>query len=171
MIQEMIPVERLKNRIGALAQEIVSEIGPDFVMVGLLKGSFIFMADLTRALSRAGATPQIEFIRLSSYGMSKESAGEVHLLGDVPTEVAGKKVLLVDDIADTGRSLAYAHALLAQREPEGIWSCALLDKPSRREIEIAIDFTGFPIDDVFVAGYGIDYAENYRHLPFIGIVG
>jgi hypoxanthine phosphoribosyltransferase len=129
----------------------------------------MFVADLSRALHRAGARPRIEFMRLSSYGMAKESAGEVHLLGDVPTEVAGKDVLLVDDIVDTGRSIAYARALMEQRDVARIWTCALLDKPSRREVEVAVDFVGFEVDDVFVAGYGIDYAEQYRDLPFIGI--
>jgi len=156
-------------RVEALAGEIAAAIDDEFVIVGLLKGSFMFVADLSRALHRTGATPRIEFMRLSSYGMAKQSAGEVHLLGDVPTEVAGKNVLLVDDIVDTGRSIAYARALMEQRDAARIWTCALLDKPSRREVEIAVDFVGFEVEDVFVAGYGIDYAEHYRELPYIGI--
>jgi len=156
-------------RVEALAGEIATAIEGDFVIVGLLKGSFMFVGDLSRALHRAGAAPRIEFMRLSSYGLGKESAGEVHLLGDVPTEVAGKNVLLVDDIVDTGRSIAYARALMEQRDTARIWTCALLDKPSRREVEVAVDFVGFEVDDVFVAGYGIDYAEQYRDLPYIGI--
>ena len=157
-------------RIEALAGEISGELPPDFVMVGLLKGSFVFMADLARALHRAGAAPRIEFMRLSSYGLGKQSAGEVHLLGDVPGDIAGKHLLLVDDIVDTGRSIAYAEALLRQREAASISICALLDKPGRREVDAAADFVGFEIEDLFVAGYGIDYAEKYRGLPFIGVV-
>jgi hypoxanthine phosphoribosyltransferase len=109
-------------------------------------------------------------MRLSSYGLGKVSSGEVHLLGDVPTNLAGRRVLVVDDIVDTGRSIAYATALLRQRGIGGLWTCALLDKPERREVEVEIDFVGFSIRDVFVAGYGIDYAEKYRYLPYIGIV-
>lgn len=160
----------IARRVDELANEIASAIAGDFVIVGLLKGSFMFVADLARALHRTGAKPQIEFIRLSSYGMTKRSAGEVHLIGDVPTDVAGKNVLLVDDIVDTGRSIAYARALMMQREAAKVWTCALLDKPSRREVDIKADFTGFEVADLFVAGYGIDYAEQYRDLPYIGVV-
>ena len=109
-------------------------------------------------------------MRLSSYGLAKQSSGDVHLLGDIPTDIAGQQVLLVDDIVDTGRSFAYAQALLEQREIARLWTCALVDKPSRREVAVTTDFIGFSVDDVFIAGYGIDYAERYRHLPFIGIV-
>jgi hypoxanthine phosphoribosyltransferase len=157
-------------RVEALAAEIARTIPDDFVLVGLLKGAAVFVADLVRALDRAGARPEVEFMRLSSYGAAKESSGEVHLLGDVPTDLAGRRVLLVDDIVDTGRSIAYAGALLRQREIVQLWTCTLLDKPERREVEVAVDFVGFRIGDLFVAGYGIDFAEKYRHLPYIGTV-
>jgi hypoxanthine phosphoribosyltransferase len=157
-------------RVEAIAAEIARTIGDDFVMVGLLKGAAVFVADLGRALDRAGACPEIEFMRLSSYGLGKESSGDVHLLGDIPTDLAGRRVLLVDDIVDTGRSIAYAAALLRRRGIGDLWTCALLDKPERREVEVEVDFVGFSIGDVFVAGYGIDYAEKYRHLPYIGVV-
>ena len=136
----------------------------------MLKGSFVFLADLARALSRAGAAPRIEFMRLASYGQSKESSGEVLLLADAPRDFEGKPVLLVDDIVDTGLSMAYGRRLLLGRNASRVWTCALLDKPSRRKVESTIDFTGFEIPDVFVVGYGIDYAERYRELPFIGKV-
>jgi hypoxanthine phosphoribosyltransferase len=139
-------------------------------MVGLLKGAAVFAADLIRALDRAGARPEIEFMRLSSYGLAKESSGAVQLLGDIPADLAGRPVLLVDDIVDTGRSIAYAAAQLRQRGIGDLWTCALLDKPQRREVEVAIDFVGFSIGDVFVVGYGTDFAEKYRHLPYIGVV-
>lgn len=162
--------EEISGRVGALAQAIAETLPDDFVIVGLLKGSFVFVADLARALSQAGVHAEIEFMRLSSYGLAKVSAGEVHLIGDVPTNIAGRTLLLVDDILDTGRSLAYARALLEQREAAHIWTCVLVDKPSRREVEVAVEFVGFTLPDVFIAGYGIDYAEKYRCLPFIGKV-
>jgi hypoxanthine phosphoribosyltransferase len=157
-------------RVDALAAEIARTIRAEFVIVGLRKSAAVFVADLVRALDRAGAHPEIEFMRLSSYGVAKASSGAVQLLGDVPANLAGRPVLLVDDIVDTGRSIAYAAAQLRQREVGDLWTCALLDKPQRREIEVVIDFVGFSIGDVFVAGYGTDYAEKYRHLPYIGAV-
>jgi hypoxanthine phosphoribosyltransferase len=169
-MRRLFGAEEIERRVEALAEEITAEMPGDFVIVGLLMGSFMFIADLMRALDRAGAAPRVEFMRLSSYGMERESSGEVHLLGDVPSEIAGRDILLVDDIADTGRSIAYARALLAQRDIAKLRTCVLIDKPSRREVEVALDFVGFAIEDVFIAGYGIDYAERYRHLPYIGVV-
>jgi hypoxanthine phosphoribosyltransferase len=157
-------------RVDALAAQIARTIPHDFVVVGLLKGAAVFVADLVRALDRTGARPEIEFMRLSSYGSAKESSGTVQLLGEVPPRVAGRPVLLCDDIVDTGRSIAYGSARLRQLGIAGLWTCALLDKPQRREIDVAIDFVGFSIGDIFVAGYGTDYAEKYRHLPYIGAV-
>lgn len=169
-IREIYGEQEIAVRVEALGHEIASALPEEFVMVGLLKGSFVFMADLVRALHRAGASPGVEFMRLSSYGMGKQSAGEVHLLGDIATDIAGQHVLLVDDIVDTGRSIAYAAALIRQREPAALGICALLDKPGRREVAVTVDYVGFHVPDVFVAGFGIDYAERYRGLPFIGVV-
>ena len=169
-VAKLYDEEQIARRVEALARDIAGTIPGEFVIVGLLKGSFVFVADLVRALYRVGATPRVEFMRLSSYGLSKKSSGEVHLLGDVPTDLAGQRVLLVDDIVDTGRSVAYALALLEQRGIDRHWICSLIDKPSRREVDIVSDFIGFTVGDIFVAGYGIDYAEQYRHLPYIGAV-
>ncbi len=160
----------IARRVDELARAVVAAIGPDFVLVGVLKGSFVFMADLVRALDRAGAAPRVEFMRLASYGQRKESSGEVMLLGDAPRDFEGRPVLLVDDIVDTGLSLSFGKDLLAQRNASRVWTCALLDKPSRRKVASELDFIGFEIPDVFVVGYGIDYAEQYRHLPCIGAV-
>jgi hypoxanthine phosphoribosyltransferase len=157
-------------RVDALAAEIARTLPADFVVVGLLKGAVVFVADLARALDRSGAHPEIEFMRLSSYGLAKESSGTVQLLGDIPASLAGRPVLLVDDIVDTGRSIAYAAAQLRRRGVRDLRICALLDKPQRREVEVSLDFVGFTIGDVFVVGYGTDYAEKYRHLPYIGAV-
>jgi len=167
----LFEAEQIAERVDALAREITEGVGSrDLAMVGILKGSFMFMADLARALERAGARPQIEFMRLASYGQQKESSGEVVLLGDAPRDFQGRPVLLVDDIVDTGLSMDYGRQLLAERNVAAVHTCALLDKPSRRNTEIAVDFVGFVIPDVFVVGYGIDYAEQYRYLPHIGKV-
>jgi hypoxanthine phosphoribosyltransferase len=157
-------------RVEALAAEIARMLPADLLMIGVLKGAAVFVADLARALDRAGAHPEIEFIRLSSYGLAKQSSGAVQLLGDIPGGLTGRPVLLVDDIVDTARSIAYATAQLRRHGVSDLWICALLDKPQRREIQIAIDFVGFTVGDVFVVGYGTDYAEKYRHLPYIGTV-
>ncbi len=169
-IRVLFTAAEIAARVDALAAEIARTVPDDFVIVGLLKGAAVLVADLARELDRAGARPEIEFMRLSSYGLAKESSGAVQLLGDIPADLAGRPVLLVDDIVDTGRSIAYATAQLRRRGIGALWTCALLDKPQRREIEVAIDFVGFSIGDVFVVGYGTDYAEKYRHLPYIGIV-
>ena len=169
-IRVLFSAEEIAARVDALAAEIARTLPDDLVVVGLLKGAAVFVADLVRALDRARARPEIEFIRLSSYGTAKESSRQVQLLGNVPAGLAGRPVLLIDDIVDTGRSIAYAAALLRQRGIGDLWTCVLLDKPQRREVEVAIDFIGFSIDDVFVAGYGTDYAEKYRHLPYIGVL-
>jgi len=161
---------QIESRVEELAREISQAMPGDFLILGLLKGSFVFIADLARALHRLDRQPEIEFMRLSSYGAQKTSSGEVHLLGDCPTDLSGRQVLLIDDIADTGRSLAYVRAMLEQRDIAGQRCCVLLDKPSRREVDVPIDFVGFTINDVFVAGYGIDYAERYRHLPYIAVI-
>jgi hypoxanthine phosphoribosyltransferase len=169
-IRSLISAGEIAARVAALALEIVRTIPGDFVVVGLLKGAAVFVADLVRALDRAGVRPEIEFMRLSSYGLATESSGRVHLLDSVEIDLAGRRVLLVDDIVDSGRSVAFAADLLRRRGVGKLWTCALIDKPGRRKVKAKVDFVGFCIGDVFVAGYGTDYAEKYRHLPFIGIV-
>jgi hypoxanthine phosphoribosyltransferase len=159
------------RRVEELARAIARELPLRFTLVGLLKGSFVFVADLVRALHRAGCAPRIEFMRVSSYGSDTRSSGIVSLMGDAPAGVRGEPVLLVDDIQDTGRTLAFTRGFLLGRGAARVWTCTLLDKPSRREVEGGeVDFVGFVIPDVFVVGYGIDYAERFRELPFIGRV-
>jgi len=169
-VSKLFEESEIAARVEQLAGEIARQISGDLVVVGLLKGSFVFLADLVRALDRAGMTPGIEFMRVASYGLGKESSGNVELIGDILDDIAGHQVLLVDDIVDTGRSLLFARNLLLDKGATRLWTCTLLDKPSRREVDCAADFVGFPIEDVFVVGYGIDYAETYRHLPYIGVV-
>lgn len=161
----------LAARVEELARVIAAALPQRFTLVALLKGSFVFAADLARALHRAGCAPRIEFMRVSSYGNDTKSSGIVSLMGDAPAGVKGEPVLLVDDIQDTGRTLAFTKGFLLERGATRVWTCTLLDKPSRREVEGGeVDFVGFTIPDVFVVGYGIDYAERYRHLPFVGKV-
>ncbi len=169
-VTKLYDEDEIARRVEQLAGEVADAISGEFAIVALLKGSFVFVADLLRVLARRGLAPTVEFMRVSSYGRAKESSGQVRLIGEVPKEVAGRTVLLVDDIVDTGRSLAYAKDRLLQAGASKIWTCTLLDKPSRRELELPVDFVGFVIEDVFVVGYGIDFAEQYRHLPYIGVV-
>jgi len=160
---------QIKRRVGELAQEIARTVPPDVMIVGLLTGSFMFVADLARELGRLGHAPRIGFLRLSSYGQGRESSGQVKLIGEVP-DVAGRQVLLVDDIVDTGRTQAFACELLLDEGARSVQACLLVDKPSRREVEVPTEFIGFSVGDLFLVGYGIDYADQYRHLPYIGTI-
>jgi hypoxanthine phosphoribosyltransferase len=170
-VTPLFDAQQIAERVDVLATKIRNVVGArDLALVGILKGSFMFMADLARALERVGARPQIEFMRMASYGQRKESSGEVMLLADAPRDFEGRPVVVVDDIVDTGLSMDYARQLLVQRNASAVYTCALLDKPSRRKVEVAVDFVGFTIPDVFVVGYGIDFAEQYRYLPYIGKV-
>jgi hypoxanthine phosphoribosyltransferase len=160
-----------EGEISARVEELARAAAPclpgNFVVVGLLVGSFVFVADLIRAFYRIGCNPSVEFMRLTSYGMGRESSGDVRLIGEFELDLSGQAVLLVDDIVDTGRTLLYARDLLRDKQASTILTCALVDKPSRRQVSIDVDFVGFTIHDVFIVGYGIDYARKYRHLPFI----
>ncbi len=158
------------RRVDELAGAIAAALPADLTVVGLLKGAFVFTADLVRALDRVGRQPRVEFLQVSSYGTGTESSGRVKVIGGMPDSVGGLNVLLVDDIQDTGRTLAFTRQMLLDHGAARVWTCALLDKPSRRVVDIQPDFTGFVIPDVFVVGYGIDWAERYRHLPYIGKV-
>ena len=167
-VTKLFDETEIARRVDQLAGEIAEAVSGELTIVGLLTGSFVFVSDLVRALDRAGLAPQVKFIGLSSYGHAKESSGEVRLICDLPGDIAGQRILLVDDIVDTGLSLAFAKTLVLERGAAKVWTCALVDKPSRREVDISADFTGFVVDNVFVVGYGIDYADAYRHLPYIG---
>lgn len=159
----------IARRVAALAVEIAAALPAELLAIGVLKGGFIFLADLVRALDRLGARPEVEFMRLSSYGRSRESSGSVRLLGEPPVPFAGRDVLLVDDIADSGVSLDYARTFLLQRGAARVLTCVLLDKPSRRKVPFVADFVGFPVGDEFVVGYGLDDGERHRHLPYLAV--
>ncbi len=169
-IRMLYSEEEIARRVTELAVEIAAAVSSDLEIIGVLKGSFVFLADLIRALDKAGRSSQVEFLRLSSYGNKQKAMGDVVLIGGYPTVGDDRPVLLVDDIVDTGNSLAYAKKLLHANGAETILTCTLLDKPSRRETDIDVDFIGFTIPDLFVVGYGIDYAENFRSLPYLGEV-
>ena len=169
VIDEMITAKAIAARIEALAQEIGREYeGTDkLVVVGLLRGSFVFIADLVRELS---LPVEVDFLEVSSYGDAMESSREVRVLKDLRGGIEGRDVLVVEDIVDTGFTLSHVIKMLQNRSPHKLRTIALLDKPSRREVDVRADYTGFEIPDEFVVGYGIDYAQRNRNLPFIGKV-
>jgi hypoxanthine phosphoribosyltransferase len=160
--------QEIKERVEAMASEIAAALPPDFLIVSLLRGSFMFTADLVRELYAIGVHPQIDFMTLSSYGSSSQSSGEVQIGRDLTEEVKGRTVLIVDDILETGRTLNYAVELLKARGAETLKIAMLLEKSGKLEVEAKADFVGFSIPDKFVVGYGLDYANHYRELPFIG---
>ncbi len=166
-LHTLFSADDIAARVEVLADGIAATLPPEVVLVGVLKGCFVFAADLVRALFRRGVTLRVEFIRLSSYGLSRASSGHVGLSGAVPEGIRGRPVLLVDDIVDTGHTLAFAVPLLRQHGAARVWTCVLVDKPSRREVAFTPDFTGFEVPDVFIVGYGIDYAEQHRERPDI----
>ena len=169
VIDEMISAKRIAARIEELAREIERRFaGTDkLVVVGLLRGSFVFIADLVRELD---LPVEVDFLEVSSYGDAMTSSREVRILKDLRGEIAGRDVLVVEDIVDTGHTLAHVVHLLSARRPRRLETIALLDKPSRREVDIHATWTGFEIPDAFVVGYGIDYAQRDRNLPHIGAV-
>ncbi|WP_191058217.1 hypoxanthine phosphoribosyltransferase [Geminicoccus harenae] len=166
----LFQADAIARRVDELAEAIAAEVPKDVTVVGLLKGAFVFMADLARALDRHGMRPEIEFLQVSSYGLGTSSSGSVKVIGAMPDSVGGRDVLLVDDIQDTARTLAWTRDLLVAHGANSVRTCALLDKPSRRQVPFEADHIGFTIEDWFVVGYGIDWAERYRHLPWIGRV-
>jgi hypoxanthine phosphoribosyltransferase len=166
-VQILFRPETIARRLEVLAAEIAAAMDRDFAIVGILDGSFVFIADLVRALDRQGCRPRVDFIKLSSYGQRQRSSGKIELIGQVP-DLDSHPVLLVDDVVDSGRSMRFARDLLCQNADGQVLTCALLDKPARRQVDLVCDFLGFTVPDVFVVGYGIDYAEKYRHLAYVG---
>ncbi len=168
-VDTLISAKAIAARIEELAREIeAAYAGTDkLVVVGLLRGSFVFIADLVRELD---LPVEVDFLEASSYGDSTESSREVRILKDLRGEIGGRDVLVVEDIVDTGHTLTHVLHLLESRAPRKLNTIALLDKPSRREVDIKATWTGFAIPDEFVVGYGIDYAQRNRNLPYIGKV-
>lgn len=169
LVGHLLSAEQIEERVGELAADISAVYaGQEVLVVGILKGAFVFCADLLRKMT---VPTQVDFMAVSSYGQSTESSGVIKILKDLDTSVAGRHVLLVEDIVDSGLTLRYLRGYLEHQGPASLKVCVLLDKPSRRKTEVAVDFKGFEIPDQFIVGYGIDYAENYRHLPYIGLIG
>jgi hypoxanthine phosphoribosyltransferase len=164
----LIEQEPLQARIAELGAEISSAYeGHDLLLVGVLKGAVFFMADLMRELS---IPCEIDFMAISSYGAATDSSGVVRILKDLDTNIAGRDVLVVEDIIDSGLTLSYLMRSLKARKPASLEICALLTKPERREIEVPVKFVGFEIPNKFVIGYGLDFAERYRNLPYVAVL-
>lgn len=160
--------EQIQIRVNSLIKEIAAG-GPaeNLVMLGVLRGSFIFLADLVRGFAQHNLHPRIDFITLSSYGSGTESRGDVRIVHDTDEDLRDADILVVDDILDSGRTLAFARDHFLQRGARSVKTCVLLDKKARRQMDIAADYTGFPVGNDFVVGYGLDYDNRYRELPYI----
>ncbi len=160
----------IAQRVDALAVEIAESNPKDLLVVAILKGSFIFAADLVRAMHRAGLQPEMEFMHLSSYGGGTQGAENIRILRDVESDVNQRDIILVDDILESGRTLAFAKGRLHDRGARSVKIAALLDKPERRKAAISADYVGFACPDKFVVGYGMDMGHAWRQLPYIGYV-
>lgn len=165
----LISAEELQARVRELGQRISQDYAEvdNLLMVGVLKGCVVFIVDLARAINLSVA---LDFIAISSYGQSTESSGVVRLLKDLETDIAGRHVLIVEDIIDSGLTLAYLRSQLERRGPASLRICTLLNKPERRSADVMVDYVGFDIPNEFVVGYGLDFGERYRNLPYIGVL-
>jgi len=168
-IEVLFSAEDIARRNDELAEAIALSDLKDILVISVLKGSFVFVADLIRAFHRAGISPEVEFIYISSYGKGTE-AGEIRLLRDIDTDVKGRDVILIDDILESGNTLEYTRNLMRSRGANNVAIIALLDKSSKRKADITADFVGFECPDKFVVGYGMDAGFAFRELPFVGIV-
>lgn len=168
MIDVMISEEEIQKKVVELANKIQKDYeGEELLVVGILKGANVFVADLIRKLD---LDIKLDFMSVSSYGNSTESSGTVKILKDLDTDIKDKNVLIVEDIIDSGLTLSNLVKALETRKPKSLKLCTLLDKPERRTSDIFVDYVGFEIEDKFIVGYGIDWAEKYRNLPYIGVV-
>lgn len=166
-VRPLISAADIHARVQALGDEIRRDHPDGVHLVCVLKGAFIFLSDLARAI---GGSVTLDFIAVSSYGSNTQSSGEVRLLKDLDFPLEGRDVIIVEDIVDTGLTLHYLQEILQARGPRSLRTACLLSKPSRRKIDVKVDYIGFTIEDKFVVGYGLDYAEQYRNLPYIGVL-
>ncbi len=167
-IRVMIPEEEVVARIGELAHQISEEFaGEDVHLICILKGSVMFMSDLAKRIS---VPVTMDFMKVSSYGDGTQSTGRVKISKDLDETIENRNVIVIEDIIDTGRTLAYLLEVLKLRKPKTLKLCTLLDKPDRRVTDVAVDYVGFQIPDEFVVGYGLDYAQKHRNLPYVGVV-
>lgn len=167
-VEVVFSPEEIAKRIDTLAARIAEQKLERLLVVAILKGSFVFAADLIRALHRVGLQPEVDFISLSSYRKSTRSSGKVEILRDIEMDVRDRNVLLVDDILESGRTLAFAKDLVTARGAKKVLTCVLLDKPVRRAVQVEADFSAFECPNVFVVGYGMDLAHRFRELPYVG---
>ena len=168
ILQVLFSQQQLEQRVDEIAQQINRDYADkEILLVSVLRGSFIFMADLARKITRPC---RVDFMSVSSYGKGTSSSGQVQITKDLSEDISGMHVIVVEDILDSGNTLSYLLRLLEQRHPASIRLCTLLDKPERRKVEVSVHYSGFTIPDAFVVGYGLDYAERYRNLPYIGIL-
>ena len=164
----LLTEEDIRQKVALMGAEISSAYdGKDLLLLSILKGSIVFMADLMRSIS---VPAEIDFMAVSSYGAGHKTSGVVKIVKDIDIELSGKDVLIVEDILDSGMTLNYLRSLLTGRNPGSIRVATLLDKPKRRKVDITADFVGFEVPDEFLVGYGLDYAEKYRNLPYIGVL-
>ncbi len=164
----LLSADQIQKRVAELADELRRDCPDDLHLVAVLKGAFIFLSDLVRHIP---GHVSLDFMALSSYAKGTTTSGEVRLLKDLDTALEGRHVVIVEDIVDTGLTLHYLQDILRSRNPKTLRTACLLSKPSRRQIEVTVDYIGFTIEDRFVVGYGLDYAEQYRNLPHIAVVG
>ena len=169
-VEVIFSAEQIAARLDELAREIAARGAEKLLVIAVLKGSFVFAADLIRALHHQGLAPEIDFLTLSSYRKTKVSAGQVTILRDLDLDVTNRNILLIDDILESGRTLAFAKDLLSARGAATIATCVLLEKQVSRAVEVEADFRAFECPEVFVVGYGMDVAHRYRELPFVGHV-
>lgn len=168
-VRTLLSSEQIAARVGELGAQITRDYkGRDLVLITVLKGSFVFAADLSRAID---LPLSIDFLACRSYGDGTESSGVVQITSDLTKPIEGKDVIVVEDIVDTGLTMAYMLENLETRRPRSVKLASLLHKPARTRVPVTIDYLGFTIDDVFVVGYGLDHAEKYRNLPYVGVVG
>ncbi len=167
-ISVLIPEEKIEKRVRELADQISGDYkGEDVLLICILKGSVFYTCELAKRLS---VPVKLDFMSVSSYGDDTVSSGRVKIIKDLDDSITGKNVIVVEDIIDSGRTLAHLLAVLKVREPKSIKLCTLLDKPDRREVEVNVDYVGFTIPDAFVVGYGLDYKQMYRNLPYVGVL-
>jgi hypoxanthine phosphoribosyltransferase len=165
----LLDAATIQARVRELADQIEGDYpeGEEIHFVGVLKGGFMFMADLVRAMS---TRVSLDFIAVSSYAKSTKSSGEVRMLKDLDSGLQGRHIIIVEDIVDTGLTLMYLQEILRARAPKTLRTACLLSKPSRRQVDVTVEYIGFTIEDHFVVGYGLDYAEQYRNLPYIAVL-
>ena len=166
-VRTFITADDIQARVRALGEEIRRDHPDGVHLVCVLKGAFVFLSDLARAI---GGAVTLDFIAVSSYGSGTQSSGQVQLLKDLDTPIEGRDVVIVEDIVDTGLTLTYLQDILRARAPRRLRTACLLSKPSRRKVDVPVEYIGFTIDDKFVVGYGLDYAERYRNLPEIAVI-